>query len=269
MDTEDHIPEAPTPDEAAEAPDQLRRDHRGVIALTLGVVLALTAGAVAFVLTRSQGEALALKFTQGRDYRYHMQMKLDGEVSSSDEASTEPIDETVDMTFGLHVVSVDRRGVATIDLEPVKGNMTINGEVVDFSNPVRSRIRITSDGKLFGDSGGLTAAGGSSGPPVPGFDQFTPLLPDHAVQPGDTWNKNFDRAFPLGDGVMHYATKNRFLRYETIGGIRTAVVRSDLTIPLDWTLNVRELLEASDSPCSTCPQGRTPRSRTEVACLCR
>jgi hypothetical protein len=255
MAIEENVPEVPTSDEAT---GQARRGRRGRVALILGVLLVLMAGAVAFVLTRSQGEALALKFTQGRDYRYRMQMKLDGELSSSEGGSAEPFNETVDMTLGMHVASVDQQGVATIDLQPEEGNITVNGERLNFSNPVRSRIRITADGKLFGDSGALTAAGGPSGLSVPGFDQFTPLLPDHAVRPGDTWSKDFDRPFPLGEGVMRFATRNRFLRYETIGGIRTAVVRSDMTFPLDWKLGVRELLEAFGQSTLDLPAGSNP-----------
>jgi len=172
-------------------------------------VLALVARVLGFVLTRGEGEALALKFRQGRDYRYHLEMTLQGTLSSSQSGPAEPFSETIDIKFAMHVLSVDQQGTATIDLEQEEGEVSVNGEHQTSPNDFRSRIRITKDGKFIADDGGLSAVGGASGLSVPGFDQFTPLLPDHAVYTGDAWSKDFDRPFPLGEGVIHYATRNR------------------------------------------------------------
>jgi hypothetical protein len=104
-------------------------------------------------------------------------------------------------------------------------------------------LRISRDGEIL--DGGASASSSSGSPSiVPGLDQLTPLLPDHAVKPGDAWTKTYDRPVPYGDGKLHYSTDNKFLRYERVGAVEAAVIETSGSLPLTFSLDVRKLLQA-------------------------
>ena len=94
-----------------------------------------------------------------------------------------------------------------------------------------------------GDDGSSCASNSFSN--LPGTDQFMPLLPDHSVKPGDTWTKSFTQAFPFGSGSLTYSSVNSLERYETAGGVRTAVIHTTMSVPIDLTMDLRRILALS------------------------
>jgi hypothetical protein len=64
------------------------------------------------------------------------------------------------------------------------------------------------------------------------------------VSPGDEWDRNYSRPFPFGDGKLSFKAHNEFLRYENVTDTKTAVIHTDLTVPLDFSIDVRRLLAA-------------------------
>jgi hypothetical protein len=157
------------------------------------------------------------------------------------------------------VLSVDPDGTASVEMRVEEADVTLDGErqAVPATQPVR--MRISRDGRLLAGSGNLGSAGAASGLNVPGLDQFTPLLPDHPVQPGDSWSKDFTAPFPIGDGELRYRSRNTFLRYEQLGGTKAAVIRSALTLLLDFQIDIRQLAEISGQGQSGFPAGTNPK----------
>ena len=231
----------------------------GRLAVAAAAVVALIAGAIVFLLPHGGGgTALALQYKPDQTIRYHVTMTMDARLSSSELGVDQPFQGTFDMTFSMHVLSVDANGTATIDLSIDKGSATFGGQKQPLPRDFQAQIQIAKDGRLL-SGGGLSEATGSSGFGLPGSDQFTPLLPDHPVKPGDVWTKDFDVPFPFGGGSIHYSSRNELVRYEAVDGVRAAVIHSDLTIPLDLTLDLRKLLEGTGQSTSELPRGSNPK----------
>src|SRR5205085_1783602 len=69
----------------------------------------------------------------------------------------------------------------------------------------------------------------------------TPLLPSKSVSPGDTWRNSFPQAMPYGSGPLQVRTDNTFVHYETVAGTTTAVLTTQLSAPLQFSIPVRTL----------------------------
>jgi hypothetical protein len=129
-----------------------------------------------------------------------------------------------------------------------------HGGVVTYYHPVLEAKLVTANGLAFG---GSADAGGVG---VPGMDQVTPVLPDHPVSPGDTWEKRFSQKFPFGKGAIEYTARSTFDRYEDVDGSRTAVITTRYAMPIDLTVDLGELFEAfGDS------LGATPTEPSDLA----
>src|SRR5437660_1475703 len=99
------------------------------------------------------------------------------------------------------------------------------------------------------------AGQGDAGTLFPGTDQFVPLLPDHAVKPGDYWTKVFDQDFPFGSGHLHYVTRNLYVRDETVNGVNAAVISSSVKLPLDFNIDLHKLAQAIGQGADKVPSG--------------
>ncbi|MFN2543713.1 MAG: hypothetical protein ABR600_03955 [Actinomycetota bacterium] len=244
-------PAAPEPparpvDSFVSAPPERPRSPRTRILTALVTVTVLVAAALAFLFTRGGSNggpdvALALDFKRDNTISYRMHMGIDATLGIS--GHDQPLNETMDSTAGYRTLAVDDRGVATIEFSMEDLTLSVNGQSVPNTiGDVHSKLRITPDGRIL--SGGAGALGGGSGGlgSIPGFDQLTPLLPDGPVGPGDTWDKTYSRPFPLGGGTIDYSTHNTFDRYETVSGERTAVIESEVRVPLDLTLDLSKLM---------------------------
>ncbi|TMK80672.1 MAG: hypothetical protein E6G47_06335 [Actinobacteria bacterium] len=122
----------------------------------------------------------------------------------------------------------------------ISGNF--NGQPVANTSQYTSRIQVARDGRIL-VGGDLASTTGGSGFDFPGTDQFTPVLPDHPVKPGDTWTKSFDQTLPFGGGDLSYTSHNTLVRYENVSGVKAAVIRSTMSVPLDLTIDLRKLLD--------------------------
>jgi hypothetical protein len=219
------------------------RGSRPRLLVGLALVVALVAGALIFTLTRSSGIALALALPSGQKIDYHMSMTIHGSIAVG--GQQQALDETIVSDSTWNVLSVDSAGVATVEVSSSNMSVNLGGQTVPVDKPVSMRMRIAPDGRILSGGDFGSAAGGSAGATIPGGSQFTPLLPDHKVGPGDTWQRSFDQQIPILGGTLHYSTSNRFLRYETVGGRRTAVIQSTMSVPMKLRTEVVKLLELS------------------------
>ncbi|MBI2238817.1 MAG: hypothetical protein HYU54_09895 [Actinobacteria bacterium] len=212
------------------------------------LVVALVAGLLVFQFTRPREEAsaaLALAFTEGDSAAYRMHVTMDGDYDAGDLGS-EAITMDFSETLSWRVVSVDPDGTATIEVTISDVSGTMNGVPAPAPDaPTTTQMRVAPDGRILSAGGvAFSAPGTTGGTGFPGLGQMTPLLPDHPVAPGDTWEKSFDQEFPFGEGAIRFTSHNRFDRYEDVDGVRTAVIVSDMTVPLDFSLDFGELMAA-------------------------
>jgi hypothetical protein len=234
---------APPPAPEPEAPTR----RRGMIALAVAVVLVVVAGLVAFAITRSdtaEAQPLALSFMQGQERTYDVHQTMDANISSplfGDEALSMDVSQVV----GWKVVSVDDDGTATIEVTVRDMSGTVNGTEVPSTPALPIEIRIASDGRVLSAGGLSLGAGQTQGFGFPGMGQLTPILPDDgdAVSVGDTWDKEFSQDFPFGEGTIDFSATSTYVRNETVNGREAAVIETQMTVPIDATLDLAELLD--------------------------
>lgn len=236
-------------------PPAARRSRSRVVALV--GVLALVAAVVGVIVVRGGGRAeavpLALSFTEGESRTYATETTLDGEMSMTgfggevpDGFEGIPISMELSQNVTWDVLSVDADGVATISMSTSDASASFNGMEVPSSELASPPIemRVASDGRIL-SIGDLSLAGlDQSSGGLPGMSQVTPLLPEDGspVAPGDTWDTSFSQDFPLGEGSIAYDVHSTYLRNEDVDGVEAAVIRSAMTVPLDITLRMGDLL---------------------------
>lgn len=218
------------------------RRGRGPVIVAAVVVLALVAAGAAWFLSRSTATALALDLEPGKAFRYHLQMSMKGTTEAA--GSDVPMNMGMDQTFTFRVVSVDKDGIAEVEMKIESASIAVNGRATPVPG-FTVDLRVAPDGRILTGGQLSLAPGASSGAAFPGLDQFFPLLPDGPVKPGDTWTKSFDQQFPFGEGRLRYQTSNELLRYEDTKGVRAAVITSSLDLPLDIAMDLKKMLEVS------------------------
>ncbi len=241
----------PPPPAAAPAPEAAPPKQRttGLVVGALVVVVAVIAGLVAFnVLVdkeRANATPLALAFTAGQSETYTMHMTMDGTLNAGELLGEQPIVMDVTQVVTWEVVSVDDEGVATIEVTTTEMSGTMNGVAVpaEVSSTPTVEMQIAPDGRILSAGGmsfsGLEQTGGAS---FPGMGQMTPLLPDGPVAPGDTWTKDFSQEIPFGEGTIEFTSTSTLERYEDVDGVNAAVITTEFTVPMDFTLDFGELL---------------------------
>jgi hypothetical protein len=215
---------------------------RGKILVAVGLVLLLAVGAFAYLsLNRSTGgSALAMSFPPGQSFTYGLHMNMTGTLKIG--AQSSPFTGNVSETLSWKVLSVGAHGVATVELKASGVSGSFNGQQVKSGTEFTTQIQVAPDGRVL-VGGELTSSTSGSGFDVLGTDQFTPILPDHPVKPGDSWDKSFDQTLPFGGSQLRYTAHNTLDRYENVDGVKTAVIHSAMTIPLDISIDLRKLLE--------------------------
>ena len=245
------LPPPPVQDEAWEAsvPPPRRSGRALLLAGILALALVVGGATWAFVGSREPDASgpptkLALAFDRGDETTYDIHLTMDGKIEGGQ--VSQPLTMNVSESVGWRVVRVASDGTATVRLA-VKGlSGSVNGMPVPPDQSQRSTtLRVTPTGQIVDANGlsfGSTGASGLGG--FPGMDQVTPILPDHAVAPGDSWDKTYSQSMPFGDGKIQYTAHSTFERYEDVGAVRAAVVTTEYTVPLDFSLDLGDLARA-------------------------
>ncbi len=220
--------------------------RRRPVLLGLGLVLALVAALAGWQVLRPGGEAVALAYAlaEGQSERYRIEMAVEGTVTAEDLGLPEqPISTELEETLSWTVTDVDDEGVATVRVAVEGVTGTANGQPVPADAVgLETQIRLGPDGRVLSAGGLSFASGGDLPGGLPGMDQMTPLLPDHPVAPGDTWEKTFSQEVPFGEGELVFTTESTFVGYEEVEGVRAAVITSRVRLPLDLSVNLGEML---------------------------
>jgi hypothetical protein len=236
-----------------------RRRRPGVVVGAMAVVVALVGGLVAFQLTRSgdeaEAQALTFSFTQGQTETYVMHMTMNGTMSmegfGQESIGEMPLDVDMTETMAWKVLSVDDEGVATVEASITDLSGAMDGvEIPDTTGEMPpTQMKIAPDGRLLEMDGTSVPSSlqGSGLEGVPGLDQYTPLLPDGPVKPGDSWTKDFSEEVPFGEGTIEYTAVSTLDRYESVNGVEAAVITTEFELPLDFTFDFDELLAGQEN----------------------
>ena len=246
--TTDPIPPPPPP-APTEPAEPLKRRGR-LVALAIGVTVVLLAGVTVLALTRSdtaEAQPLALAFEQGQSQTYEIDQTMDAEIAA-DVFGSQSISMDVSQVVGWEVTSVDEEGIATIEVTVSEISGSVNGDPIpaDVASVPPVEIQIAPDGRVVSAGGlALGGAGQTQGFGFPGMGQMTPILPDEGeeVSVGDTWEKEFSQDFPFGEGTIEFSATSTYERDEEVNGRTAAVIVTDLTVPMDFTLSFADLIE--------------------------
>ena len=248
------IPPPPEPDRSPPAP---RRRRTGPIAIAIGVVVALVAGATVLALTQrgsAEAQPLALSFTEGQEQTYEIHQTMDGQISSA-LIGDQPFSMDMTQVVSWNVVTVDEEGTATIEVTVSEMSGSMNGAAIPSTPIPPVEIVIAPDGRVSAggfDLGALGGAGQTQGSGLPGMGQLTPILPDEGeeVAPGDSWEKDFSQELPFGSGAIEYTASSTYDRNETVNGREAAVIVTDFTVPLDLSIDFADVIEGVGSELS-------------------
>jgi hypothetical protein len=135
--------------------------------------------------TVNLGTTLQVAFTAHTSFTYKVHMTTD--LSTQINRVLVPLKSDTTGQMRIQVVSTDSAGVSTITITPIGFVATANGRTVDLTGKLPSSwtVRIGKDGQVLGlsaSSGPVAASGTSSG-----LQHLAAVLPDHGVQPGDSW----------------------------------------------------------------------------------
>lgn len=242
--TEISPPAIPPPPE----PPAARERGRGPLWIVLGLLVVIAAGIAAFALVpddAADARPIALSFTEGDEQTYEIHQVMDAQLSSplfGDQALAMDVTQVI----GWRVLSVDEEGTATIEVTVSEMSGTLNGDEIPSTPVPPVEIEIAKDGRVLSAGGfALGGAAETQGFGFPGMGQLTPILPDEgdAVSVGDTWDKEFSQDVPFGEGSIEYTASSTYARDETVDGRQAAVIQTQITVPLDFTLELSQLIE--------------------------
>src|SRR5262245_8274627 len=242
-------PTLPPPPDGPQAQPEPQPRRRWIVPLAIGVAVVLIAGVAWFAINRgdtAEAQPLALSFTQGQEQTYVIDTTMDAQMSS-DAFGDQQLQMDLSETVTWKVTSVDQDGTASIEVTVTDLRGSLNGEPVPAQEIPPLEMVIAPDGRVL-SAGGIAFGGApdSQGFGFPGMEQLTPILPDQGekVSVGDTWEKTFSQDFPFGDGTVEFTASSTYARNETVNGQEAAVIQTEMSVPLDLTIDLSELLEA-------------------------
>ena len=257
-----YTPMPAPPPEPARAESPAPRKRTGPLIGGIVAAIALVVGIAVVALTQgdsAEAQPLTLSFTQGQTQTYQIHQTMEADISS-DVLGDQPMTMDITQVVGWEVVSVADDGTATIEVTVSEMSGTVNGTELPTTPVPPIEMVIAADGRIVSAGGlALGGAGQTQGFGFPGMGQLTPLLPDRGetVEVGDTWTKEFSQEFPFGEGTIGFSATSTYERDETVDGHEAAVIVTEMTVPMDFTLSFAALLEAL-GPTATGASGTDP-----------
>ena len=202
-----------------------------VVGLAIGLVIVVVAIGVLYVKRPDRPGNLSLRFAAGDTRNYS--------ISVDDSTDPRP---GQDAASGIHVTALLKTRVTSVDgsgtgtLSVLSGSTTISVADGSFKGNDLLPQTITVDERgrpdamlaLTSDS---TGAGSFYG------DLLFPVVPTGSVGVGTTWPINVSVAMAQGEGSLGYQGTGTFVRYETVNGIRAAVVQNKLSLTYGYSLD--------------------------------
>lgn len=216
------------------------RDRRlRKVAAGLFAVILVAAGLFLLLQKGDQGQPLALKFQPGQENRYRALMFFNG-TRALPKGKQQEFSITMGATVDTKVASVDDSG-ATMDV-------TISNFALHTGTPALDVVPDVIHGQMVvGENGAVTSGGlglsaAVASRVIPGWDLMVPILPPGTVVPDATWDSSTDVAF-AGSDTVHVSADSSVSYVDGSSG-RVAVVKSQMTIPVDKTISMASIAEA-------------------------
>ena len=211
----------------------------------------LVAGCGAF---GAQAQSISLGYKTGETIKYGFHMVMKYTIAAS--GMSIPLNMDLGAKETVTVKSVDSSGTAdlSVDINNVSIKMSMNGTTNTTTTNTGGTIemQVARDGRVlsvngnaFGSSTALPGMTGTQGGVV------SAILPDHPVKPGDRWTKSYDQPNPLGASAIHATSNNTYLRDESVGSVKAAVIESKVNTNLDMTIDLSSMLGAAGGPTPT------------------
>jgi hypothetical protein len=202
----------------------------------------------------AQTQSISLAYKTGDTFKYGFHVVMKYTIAAA--GMSIPLDMDLGAKQTVTVKSVDSSGTAdmSVEISNVSIKMSMNGTTNTTTTNTGGTIdmKVAKDGRVlsvngnaFGTSTTLPGMTGAQGGVV------SAILPDHPVKPGDTWTKSYDEPNPLGTSSIHATSNSTYLRDETVGGVKSAVIESKVNTNLDMTIDLSSMLGASGMPPAT------------------
>jgi hypothetical protein len=199
----------------------------------------------------SQAHSISLAYKTGDTYKYGFHLVMKYTIAAS--GMSIPLNMDLGAKETVSVKSVDSSGTAdlSIDISNISVKTSMNGTTNTSTTNTGGTLemKVAKDGRVlsvngnaFGNSTALPGMTGTQGGVV------SAILPDHPVKPGDTWTKTYDEPNPLGTGAIQATSNNTYLRDESVGSVKTAVVESKVTTNLDMTVDLSSMFGETGTP---------------------
>ena len=222
------------------------RRRFGALPVLVAIGIAATAAAQTLTVVRHEPPPpvlLRLNVQEGLAVSYRMEMEMEGRVSAG--LFGQPVELTVVMELDWRVQEVSEDGSASIEVETrlieassPQGDMP-RSELQEIEGT--STMRLAADGSVLEGTLGATGSLTSSAP-IPGLEGgFGPTFPPDPVAPGDRWDLSTEVPLLPGGPSLEVVGEASLDTYEEVGGIRSAVIDSEATVPFDFELDLAEL----------------------------
>ena len=221
----------------------IARRFSWAVRIQLLASLAVLIFAVATII-RWTGPAVALSYSweEGEVIRDRMTVAMS--IRSQPDVLGKDIELEVASTEVTRVLDLDDAGNATLkmtheDVEVVSSSLPGSETQVisELDQPII--VVVAPDGRILESSNPILGPEGIGDQAM----TTTPILPDDAVSPGDTWEEDQFIDIGLGEGGFSMHMENELVRYDEVDGVETVVVESELSSPFDFSIDPAELAE--------------------------
>jgi hypothetical protein len=218
--------------------------HLAKAMAAVAVVLALLVAGLAYLSPKPGPvrHVLALSLAKGTEDRYMLTGVFNG--TETLDKSTESITENLTGVLSLRVLSVGKKGNATMKVSVVPTSDRINGTSMRPAT-FEELIKVAPDGRILSTSGWGMRGNGSAGTVLLGLQQLTPLLPSGPVDHGARWSSSFDQKVRSANGPVRVTSDNHLVSYLRVDRATTAAVTSEVRRPMDYSVAAEEILGAS------------------------
>lgn len=230
-------------------PQSARSSRRRMLAVPL--IAALVLGSGSFVVLRpgrADAATYRLSFAAGESHRYAFRMNMSGAVRAG--GIEQPMDAVLSMDLVERVTAVSPDGIATVRQQVDRASFTVGGQKVGLPRTTVT-MRLAPDGRVLQVQGlgGSGCAGADPSTELFGPGQMYPAFSPDAVAPGDEWTLTQRYPNPLTGGTMPVTTRNRLVSLSD--GV--ALIRSDITMPVDMKVRLTDLARAVQRACGEVP----------------
>lgn len=211
------------------------------MAIAVVVILVVLFAVKSFLPKGDTAENLTLAFTSGQQHRYRLFLTANGTRTLPPKGKTQSVSMTMGATVDMTVADADAEG-ANVDVTVSNFALHTGTPSLDTApRLIKTQVRIDNDGRVV--SGGLGLSAALASKMMPGWDLFSPVLPEAAMLANDSWKTSEAVAF-AGEQTVQITGESTLLSYLTKDGGRVAIVKSKVDVPYSGEVSMLAMAEA-------------------------